>query len=145
MGLERFFDRFLRPGDDKAMFSGLLINLSTHCQSSIAASSESKLNPITFLWSAKDSSICQLGNLVGWKNLTSWKTHCMERWARNLVIWQIIDRVFPQSKARPSLCQHERHTWRSSTSGGSFIKQQDWNSSIHQTPIFLSYSLVKVC
>lgn len=49
MGLERFLDRFLRAGEDSAIFSGLLTNLSTHCQRSSAASFESKLNPITFL------------------------------------------------------------------------------------------------
>lgn len=41
----------LRPGADRAMFSGLLINLSTFCQNSIAASFESKLKPMTLLWS----------------------------------------------------------------------------------------------
>lgn len=49
MGFERFFVRLLRPGDERAIFSGLLINRSIHCHKSIAASFESKLNPIGFL------------------------------------------------------------------------------------------------
>jgi hypothetical protein len=50
-GFERFFDaeRFLRPGDDNAIFSGLLTRRSTHCHNSNAASFESKLKPMTFL------------------------------------------------------------------------------------------------
>lgn len=40
-----------RPGADKAIFSGSLINFSTHCQISRAAWCESKLKPITLRWS----------------------------------------------------------------------------------------------
>ena len=45
-----FVLRFL-PGAERAMFSGLLINLSTLCQKSVAASFESKLKPMFLLWS----------------------------------------------------------------------------------------------
>lgn len=48
-----------RPGADKAIFSGSLINFSTHSQISRAAWCESKLKPITLRWSG----------FWGWKKL----------------------------------------------------------------------------
>lgn len=46
-----FIDFRFRPGADREMFSGLLVRRSTFSQNSIAASFESKLKPITRLWS----------------------------------------------------------------------------------------------
>ena len=58
IGLLFFLNRFFRPGEDSAMFSGLLISFSTHCQISMADSSESKLNPIIFRWSVDEECLC---------------------------------------------------------------------------------------
>lgn len=77
--------------------------------------------------------------------LTTRKTHCVKTWSGNLVIWQIIDCILPQSKARPSFCKHERNTRWTSTSGRSFIVKQDGNAREDQTPILLPHSFVEIC
>ena len=57
----------LRPGAERAIFSGLLIKRSTFCQNSVAALLESKLNPIILLWSVDADD-------VRWN---SWKVSAM--------------------------------------------------------------------
>lgn len=92
----------------------------------------------------KKCNLSVWGGVVGGVIFTSWKTHCVERRARNLVIWQVIDRIFPQGKARSSFCQHERYTWWCSTASWTLVEKQHRNSSVYQTPIFLPHSLIEI-
>lgn len=105
---------------------------------------ETESNYFSVIWEGERSqleSVC----FVKFTWLTTRKTHCVKSWSGNLVIWQVIDCILPQSKARPSFCQHERNTRWTSTAGWSFIVQQDRYAREDQPPILLPHTLVEIC
>jgi hypothetical protein len=144
-GFGLFWVLRLRPGADRAMFSGLLINFSRWVQRSRAAELESKLKPITFLWSKW--GIYWINNrFLGFFGgiLTNRQAHGVKSGASNFVVWEVVNLILPQSKASSSLGQHECDFWSGSRPGRPAIIKQHRNPRVDQTPILLFNPFIQI-